>query len=170
MTATPPRARGRKSRLLRPGETLHDLLLVIRATPADRDRAVVAMVEDAELSARQYVVEPVTGSREVLYGVSVFARRPGVEVAAVLDRFTGAPAYLEVAVGVLRGAGFEVYPTGTNVDHFDVQLIAGLHEGGPEASATHLQQAARRVLAAGGPLKPKPAYAGETAESPQEDR
>jgi hypothetical protein len=158
------------SRLVRAGETPHDLLLVIRAKPADRDRFVAAMVEDAELSARQYVVERMTGSRNVLYGVSVFARRPGVDVAAVLDRFTGAPSYLEVAVGVLRGAGFEVYPTGTNADHFDVQLLGGLHEDDPAASYLGLEQAALRVLAVGGPLKPKPAYAGETAESPQEDR
>lgn len=168
--AMPPSARGRKSRLVRAGETPHDLLLVIRATPADREAAVDEMVEDAELSARQYVVEAVSGSREVLYGVSVFARRPGVGIAAVLDRFTGAPAYLEVAAGVLRGAGFEVYPTGTNADHFDVQLIGGVREDDPAASSSDLHQAAVQVLAVGGSLKPNPAYAGETAESQQEDR
>jgi len=65
---------------------------------------------------------------------------------------------------------FDVYPTGTNADHFDVQLIGGLQEDDPAASSSDLQQAAARVLAVGGSLKPKPAYAGETAESPQEDR
>lgn len=104
--AAPPSSRGRKSRLVRVGEATPDLLLVIRATPADREDAVVEMVEGAELSARQDVVEAATGSREVLYGVSVFARRPGVDVAAVVDRFIGAPAYFEVAIGALRAAGF----------------------------------------------------------------
>lgn len=162
---TPPNARGRKHRLVRAAEEPHDVLLVIRAAPADREAAVDAMVEDAELSARQYVVEVVPGSREVLYGVSVFARRPGDEVAAVLDRFTGAPAYLEVAVGDLRGAGFGVYPTGANSDHFDVQLIGGLREGDPGASASDLRDAAVHVLAVGGSLKANPAYAGDTTES-----
>ena len=169
MTA-PPSARGRKSRLVRAGEEPPDVLVVIRAAPADREAAVDAMVEDAELSARQYVAEAVLGSREVLYGVSMFARRPGVEVAAVLDRFTGAPAYLEVAVGDLRGAGLGVYATGANPDHFDVQLIGGLREGDPAASAADLRDAAVRVLTVGGSLKPNPAYAGDTAESSQEDR
>lgn len=128
------------------------------------------MVEDAELSACQYVVETASGSREVLYGLSVFARRSGVQVAAVFDRFTGAPAYLEVAIGALRAAGFEVYPTGTNADHFDIQLIGGVHEHDPAPSRSDLQEAAARVLAVGGPLRPNPAYAGGTPESRQEDR
>ena len=166
----PPTARGRKSRLLRSGDTPDDLLLVIRATPADHEGAVDEMVEDAELSARQYVVEAVSGSREVLYGVSVFARRSGVDVASVVDRFTGAPTYLEVAVGKVRAAGFAVYPTGTNPDHFDIQLMSGADEQDPAAVRSDLEEAAARVLAVGGPLRPNPAYAGRTAESRQEDR
>lgn len=166
----PPGARGRKSRLVRAGEAPYDLLLVVRATPADHEGAVGELIEDAELSARQYVVEIGSGSREVLYGVSVFARRPGVEVAAVLDRFTGAPSYIEVAVGALRAAGFEVYSTGTNADHFDIQLIGGVSEDDPGASTSELQEAAARVVGVGGPLQPNPAYAGGAAQYRQEDR
>lgn len=127
------------------------------------------MAEDAELSARQYVVEAVPGVREVLYGVSVFARPPGVNIAAVLERFTGAPAYVEVAIGALRTAGLAVLATGANVDHFDIQLLGGVHESDPAASTEDLRAAAARVLAVGGPLRPNPAYAGGTAESWQED-
>lgn len=118
--AMPPKARGRRSRLLRAGETPDDRLLVIRATPADSDGAADEMVEDAVLSARQYVIEARPGVREVLYGLSVFARRPGVDISVVVERFTGAAAYLEVAVEALRAVGFEIHPTGKNPDHFDV--------------------------------------------------
>lgn len=168
--AMPPKARGRRSRLLRPGQTADDRLLVIRATPADVDGAVDEMVEDAALSARQYVIEATPGTREVLYGVSVFARRPGVDIGVVVERFTGAAAYLEVAVGALRAVGFEIHPTGTNPDHFDIQLIGGHHDSDPEVPAVDVRRAATRVLATGDPLHPNPAYIGETGESPQEDR
>lgn len=155
--AIPPSARGRKRRLVREGESPHDLVLVVRATPADRDAAIAAMAEDAGLSARQYMVETTPGAREVLYGVSVFARRPGVDVATVVDRFIGAATYVEVTVGALRAAGFEVYPTGSNVDHFDIQLIAGVGEGDLAVSPVEVRAAAGRAFAAAGPLKPKPA-------------
>lgn len=75
-----------------------------------------------------------------------------------------------VAVLGLRGAGFGVYPTGANADHFDVLLIGGLSEGDPAASASDLRDAVVQVLAVGGSLKPNPAYAGDTAESSQEER
>lgn len=166
----PPSARGRKSRLVRAGEVPNDLLVVIRATPADREAAIDDMVEDADLSSRQYIVEVTPEDRELLYGVSVFARRPGVEVGTVIDRFTGAPAYMEVPVGMLRAAGFAVLPTGANVDHYDIQLVAGVHEDDPTPATGDLREAAARVLAAGSPLLPNPAYAGGTAESRQEDR
>lgn len=110
------------------------------------------------------------GLREVLHGVSVFARPPEADVAAILDRFTGAPSYVEVAVGTLRAAGFAGYPTGFNVDHDDVQLLGGLRDDGPAASSSDLEQAAARLLANGGPLRRNPAYAGGTAASRQEDR
>lgn len=168
--AIPPSARGRKNRLVREGESVDDLLLVIRATPTDPDGAVAEMAEDAELSGRQYVVGVDPGPREVLYGVSVFAHRSGVDIAVVVDRFTGAPSYLEVAVGDLRASGFAVHATGTNPDHFDIQLIAGVDESDPEVPTSELQAAAARVLAIGGPLRPNPSYAGGAPEARQEDR
>lgn len=166
----PPSARGRKSRLLRADEPPNDLLVVIRATPADRELAIDEMVEDAELSSYQFVVEAVPGARELLYGVSVLARPPGVDVSAVIDRFSGAPAYIEATVGALRAAGFAVLPTGANLDHFDIQLVDGIREQDAPSGTEILRHAAARVLAAGGPLRPNPAYSGGTAESPQEDR
>ncbi len=165
---SPPPARGRRKRLLR-GEPPHDLLVVIRAAPSDHNDAVDDIAEDAELSARNYTVETADGRREILHGVSVFARGPGVDVAVILDRFIGAPAYLEVAVGVVRAAGFEVYATGANPDHFDIQLIP---RPGDDmiASRDELRDAATRLLAVRGPLYPNPAYAGETSDPRQEDR
>lgn len=170
MVTRPPSARGRKSRLLRADDPPNDLLVVIRATPADRELAIDEMIEDAELSSCQYVVEAIPGARELLYGVSVFARRPGVDVAAVINRFSGAPAFIEVSIGAVRAAGFVVLPTGSNFDHFDIQLVGGIREQDPPAVSGILRHAAARVLAAGGPLRPNPAYSGGTAESPQEDR
>lgn len=128
------------------------------------------MAEDAELSGRQYVVEAVPGSREVLYGVSVFAHRSGVDITVVVDRFTGAPSYLEVGVGDLRAAGFAVHATGTNPDHFDIQLIAGVDESDPAVPTSDLRAAAGRALAICGPLRPNPSYAGGAPAARQEDR
>lgn len=51
--AMPPSARGRKNRLVRAGETPHDLLLVIRAAPADSEAAVDEMVELFEGQRRE---------------------------------------------------------------------------------------------------------------------
>lgn len=99
----------------------------------------------------------------------MFARRPGVDLATVLERFSGAAAYVEAAVGALRAAGFEIYPTGSNVDHFDIQLIGGLGEADPIASKDDLREAAARLLTAFGPARPNPAYSGGTAGSKQED-
>ena len=67
----------------------------------------------------------------MLYGVSVFALLPGRGVAGVLERFPNAPHYLALTVGQLRVAGFEVFPTGSNPEHFDVQLISGIPADGP---------------------------------------
>lgn len=157
--AIPPKARGRKRRLVRAGETPHDLLLVVRATPADRSGAVNEIAEDAELSARQYVVEDASGITNMLFGVSVFAHRTGVAIVDVLARFVGAASYFEVTVGALRAGGFEVLPTGANVDHFDIQLLIGIEENTVSSSAD-LRGSAERLLAIVGPLKPNPAYAG----------
>ena len=49
----------------------------------------------------------------------------------VLDRFRAAPMFVEAPVGAIRAAGFEVIPTGTGADHFDVQLIVGVTEADP---------------------------------------
>jgi hypothetical protein len=55
--------------------------------------AAAKIAEDAELSARVYVLERGDGHRELLFGVSVFAHREGRELTEVLDRFriAGAP-------------------------------------------------------------------------------
>lgn len=111
-----------------------------------------------------------SGSREVLYGVSVFAHRSGVDITVVVDRFPSAPSYLEVAVGHLRAGGFAVHPTGTNPDHFDIQLIAGIEATDPAVSTSDLRAAAAQVLAIGGPLRANPSYAGGAPEARQEDR
>lgn len=145
-------------------------MLVLRATPSDRDGAVAEMVEDAELSARQYVVEAEPGSREVLYGVSAFAHPSAGGIRVVMDRFAGAPAYVEITIGVVRAAGFQVYPTGTNPDHFDIQLIGGAGEDDPPASTASIREAANRVLAVGSPLRPNPSYSGGTGDFRQEGR
>ncbi len=100
----------------------------------------------------------------MLYGVSVFARRPGVRPDEVLDRFPQAPSYLEVSVGVLRGADLEALPTGENPDHFDIQLVRGVTEDDEPVASFDLVSAARRLLAAAGELHPNPSYAGDTDE------
>lgn len=159
MASLPP-SRGRKHRVLRPAETPDDLLVVIRATPASRDAALSSIAADARLSSKVYCVA-VADHRVVLYGVSVFAHRRGTELAEVLARFPGAPAYVQARVGVLRAAGFEVLPTGTNPEHFDVQLISHVEEGAREPDDIDLFAAAVRLLDAAGETRPNPAYAGD---------
>ena len=72
--------------------------------------------------------------------------------------------FVEAPVGTVRAAGFEVVPTGTDADHFDVQLIAGV--AGPDVlpSEAELRAAATRLLDAAGELQPNPSYAGETGD------
>lgn len=89
MTGPPP-PRGRKTRLVRPEDVPDDLVLVVRAMPADRLAAVEEMVDRARLFASVYVVEQF-GRRHLLFGVSVFAHRPGIAVTDVLRRFPTAP-------------------------------------------------------------------------------
>ncbi len=161
MTAPPPR--GRKTRLVRPEDVPDDLLLVIRAMPAQRSAAVEEMVDRAQLSASVYVVEQ-SGRRHLLYGASVFARRSGGDATDVLRRFPRAPMFVEAPVGTVRAAGFEVVPTGTDADHFDVQLIAGVAEPDVLPSEAELRAAATRLLDAAGELQPNPSYAGGTGE------
>ena len=159
MTVPPP-PRGRKTRLVRPEDPPGDLLLVIRATPTNRTDAVAKMALDAQLSAELYVLELSDGRRELLYGVSVFAHREGVELQEVLDRFRASPMFVEAPVGVIRAAGFEVIPTGTSTDHFDVQLIAGMTEADSPPADLKVRTAAARLLDAAGEMLPNPFYTG----------
>jgi hypothetical protein len=152
--------------MVREGETPDDLVLVIRASPATRSECMADFVADAVRSGRLYVVADRSGRREVLFGVSVFARRPGVTPVEVLARFDAAPAYLETSVGNLREAGFEVLPTGVNPDHY-VQLVAGQREEDLEPLAA-LRAAAERLVLAAGDLRPNPAYAGGSGQLSEE--
>jgi hypothetical protein len=159
----PPAPRGRKRRLVRPEDVPDDLLLVIRAMPADRSAAVEEMVDRAQLSASVYVFEQ-SGKWHLLYGVSVFAHRPGRDATDVLRRFPRAPMFVEAPVGAVRAAGFEVVPTGTDGDHFDVQLIAGVAEPDAPPSEAEVRAAATRLLDAAGEWRPNPSYAGEAGQ------
>ena len=88
-------------------------------------------------------------------------------MGAVLRRFTQAPRYVAITVGDLRAAGFDVIPTGTNPDHYDVQLIAGrIERESVEATDEELRAAAAQFLWAAGPLTPNPAYAGDPEDEP----
>ena len=95
MLGIPPSPRRRKLRVGRGDETPDDLVLVIRASPATRPECIADLVADAVRSGRVYAVAGSSGRRQVLFGVSVFARRPGVAPIEVLARFDAAPAYLE---------------------------------------------------------------------------
>lgn len=152
----------RKSRLLRDERPAPDALVVLRAAAADRERTIRNAVEDAVDSGATYVVIRPDGSREVLYGSSVFAQREGVAVKEVLRLFPRSPSFLGLSVGAIRTAGFEVLPSGSNPDHYDVQLLPGRIEGvDPEGGREELRGAVLRLLLAAGELHPNPAYAGE---------
>lgn len=151
----------RKSRLLRDEPPAADALVVLRAAAADRERTIRNAVEDAIDSGATYVVARPGGSREVLYGISVFAKREGVEVGDVLRLFPRSRSFFRVSVGAIRTAGFEVLPTGSNPDHYDVQLLPGRIEGvDPDGGREELRGAVLRLLLAAGELHPNPAYAG----------
>ena len=155
----PPSPRRRKKRLVRIGEVPADLLVVIRAMPADRVRGVEEMMHGAILSAGAYVVERQDGVRRLLYGVSVFAQREGQDLTDVLYRFPAAPMFVAAPVGVIRRCGFEVLPTGSDPDHFDVQLIAGVNEADAPASEDEVRAAVNRLVDAAGDVRPNPSYA-----------
>lgn len=144
-------------------------MLVIRATPASRAAAAANIAEDAELSARVYVVELAAGQRELLYGVSVFANREGGELGDILDRFPGAPMHIEAPAGAIRKAGFLVIPTGENPNHFDVQLLPGVGEGQVPPLSDDVRRAVARLLAAAGEMRPNPAYARGADERSEEE-
>ncbi len=154
----PPSPRRRKLRMLRDGEPPDDMTLLIRATPSSVDEAVLDISEDALDSADIYEVER-PGGRVALYGVSVFARPPGAGAGDLLRRFASSPFYLEATVSQLRTAGFEVLPTGTNPDHFDVLLVDGRSPTAPLIARVEVELAARRLVEACGEMHPNPSYA-----------
>lgn len=155
-----PGPKRRKLRMLRPEEVADDRLVLIRAAPMTAAATLADITDDALASARAYSIETEPGHREQLVGVSVFARRPGVDLTALLARFDEAPAFLETTVAVLRASGFTVWPTGSNIDHFDLQLLPGLSED-DVVSAETVRRAAGKLLSISGDLRPNPAYAGE---------
>ncbi len=154
----------RKVRLVRRADAPDDVEVVIRATLRDVDTTVLDVVDAALQSARTYVVE-VSGAREVLFGVSVFALRD-TSLLTVLSRFAMAPGFVRAAIGTLRVAGFEVVPTGTDPDHFDVQLLPGRRETDDAGSeiVQLVADAARRLIDVAGPIEHNPAYAGAEEE------
>jgi hypothetical protein len=156
----PPSPRRRKVRMLRPGGPPHDMTLLVRATPASIDEATVDIAEDALESAAVYEVQRHGGERVALYGVSVFARLPGVPPVEVLRRFASSPYYLEATAGAVRAAGFDVLPTGASPDHFDVLLIDGRPPDEPLLPLIDVRAAAERLVAVCGEARRNPAYPG----------
>lgn len=157
----PASPRRRKVRLVREESAPDDALMVLRAAAPDRPRTLRNAVLDATESGATYVVDRGGGRREVLYGISVFACRAGREPEEILSAFPLSPHHLELTVGQIREAGFDVIATGTNPDHYDVQLVPGRFEGDhPETTAEELRGAVARLLWAAGDLKANPAYAG----------
>jgi len=134
--------------------------LVIRATPASVDEAVLDIAETALDSADIYEVERPDGRRVALYGVSVFARPAGGDTGELLRRFAASPFYLAATVPQVRAAGFDVLPTGTNPDHFDVLLVDGQSPDQPLLARAEVEAAARRLVEACGEMRPNPSYAG----------
>lgn len=159
----------RKRRLVRAGDAPDDLLLVIRAMPHDGVAALEEMVDLATLSAGRYVIERDDQRRELLYGVSVFAHREGQDLTEVLYRFPAAPMFVEAPVGMLRVSGFEVIPTGTEADHFDVQLIHGVSEAEEPPAEDDVRAAAARLLEAAGEMRANPSYSGSVGDLPEEE-
>jgi hypothetical protein len=151
-------------RTLRPGDLPGDQQVVLRATLGDITSTVLDIVDAALQSARTYVLER-EGVRLLLFGVSVFAVRDD-EVLPVLSRFAMAPGFVRVVVGTLRDAGFEVLPTGTNPEHFDIQLVRGRGESDFDVGETVdlVTAAAEQLMAIAGPIEPNPAYADAEEE------
>lgn len=148
--------------MLRPGPPPGATMLLIRATPASVDEAVLDIAESALDSADTYNVDLPHGSRVALYGVSVLGRPPAVGPSEPLRRFAAAPFYIEASVRDVRAAGFEVLPTGANPDHFDIQLIADRLPDDPLVPLTEVEAAARRLILVCGELRPNPSYAGDS--------
>jgi hypothetical protein len=146
---------------VRADDVADDALVVMRAASDIPELVLRAIIMDAADSGSVYVIERPDGKREVLYGVSFFAVRSEQRRDGVLARFSSAPACLETAAGELRLAGMELWATGTNPDHYDVQILPGRVEGrDDDASPDELLIAATRLLVAAGELRPNPSYAG----------
>jgi hypothetical protein len=161
--------RRRKLRLVRADAVPADLVLLVRAAPASVDEAVDDIARDALQSGRTYVVLDETGKREPLFGVSTFAHRPGVSVLSLLARFDDAPSYLEAQVGAMRSAGFTVLPTGTNPDHFDIQLLPGRADDNADEPVLAVRAAAARLVAVAGELRPNPIYHEESDRTVEDE-
>jgi hypothetical protein len=110
-------------------------------------------------SASTYVVVRRDGHREILYGVSVFVSDAFRE-EEILARFPQAPVFSRATVGNLRRAGFDLWATGSNPRHYEVQLLPGHLDGEAAVPAGDVRGAAARLLQAVGELLPNPGYAG----------
>jgi hypothetical protein len=155
--------------MIRAGDVPDDLLVVLRAVPAQRADAIDALIESAAESAGIYLVLGSDGAEELLFGVSVFALRPGTDPIEVLRRFPFAPRFVTASAGELRAAGFPIHPTGSNPDHFDVQLLPGRLDGSM-TDMGQLRLAAGRLLDVASESQPNPAYAVSTDAGSEEER
>jgi hypothetical protein len=148
--------------MVRDGDVPTDGLVVIRAVPSDQHRLLRNIVDDAQDSAETYVVLRPDGQREILYGISVFALRPGQRASETMTRFRTSSHLLQATVGTVREAGFELWPTGSNPDHYDLQLLPGRIEGvSKEAGTEEIRAVAARLLWATDDPEPNPGYAGD---------
>lgn len=145
--------------MLRSATPPDDATLLIRAVLASAEDTVMDIARAAADAAEVYDVELV-GERVALYGVSVFARSPAVGLTDLLQRFAGAPYFLEATVGELQAVGLRVLPTGANPAHFEV-LLVDRSPGMRSLSAPDLEPAARRLVDLCGDPHPNPFYAGD---------
>lgn len=158
------RPRRRKLRSVRDEARVDDRVELVRAVPVGGQRALRTAALDAAESGRTYVIQGPSGVREVLYGLSVYAVRGPGGIAAVMERFRQAPMVAVVTAGALRRAGFDLIATGSNPDHYDVQLLPGWLEEVTEATDEELHVAVARFLDVAGPLHPNPAYADDVED------
>jgi hypothetical protein len=112
-------------------------------------------------------VERPDGRRLALYGVSVFARQAGGDTGELLRRFAASHFYLATTVPQVRAAGFDVLPTGTNPDHFDVLLFDSQSPDQPMLARAEVEAAARRLVEACGEMRPSASYAEESMAEPR---
>ena len=95
----------------------------------------------------------------MLFGVSVYALRPGIDPLEVLGRFPYAPAYVAATVG--GAGGRRVWRAPNRGEPGSLRCAATARQvrslGGRSCRAA--QRRAERLLAAAGELRPNPAYA-----------